>query len=182
MINKINKKIIIPSRDNRNQILASLSRNKGKIATDDLEAAITVFELAEKIQNALNLHFTRYGLTQARFIVLLTMFAGKNKNYSPHDLAEKIGVKPPTMTGILDGLARQGYIERITDTGDRRRVNISLTSKGKKIITVAMPDHFKKVTASFSNLQKRDKLDLLKKITSEIEQSLFRLTEGIISE
>jgi len=179
MSNKINKKIIIPDRESRKMIFSSLPESGEKIDTADLEAAIMVFETSEKIQNALHLHFSRYGFTQARFIVLLTMLAGKNGQYSPLELAERIGVRPPTMTGILDGLVKEGFIERIADASDRRRVNLSLTPKGKKKITAAMPDHFKKISSAFGNLQKRKNLEMLKEITAEINSSLLLLTESL---
>lgn len=41
---------------------------------------------------------------------------------TPSALARLSGLHPATMTGIVDRLEREGWIERVRDTGDRRSV------------------------------------------------------------
>jgi MarR family transcriptional regulator, organic hydroperoxide resistance regulator len=47
-------------------------------------------------------------------------------------LAERFGIAPATATGILDGLARSGIIERTRAAADRRTVTITLTDEGRR--------------------------------------------------
>ena len=47
-------------------------------------------------------------------------------------LAERFGIAPATATQVLDGLEREGMIERSRSSGDRRSVTITLTSRGRR--------------------------------------------------
>lgn len=47
------------------------------------------------------------------------------------DLAEKLNVRPPTVSKSLQRLAAQGLIERNGDEGDGRRTRVRLTAAGE---------------------------------------------------
>jgi len=44
-------------------------------------------------------------------------------------LAERLGVEPPTLSGVLDRMERDGWISRAPNPQDRRRNRISLESR-----------------------------------------------------
>ncbi len=46
------------------------------------------------------------------------------------EVAERMYVRPATLTGIVDTVARAGYVERLPDAGDRRTVRLALTDAG----------------------------------------------------
>lgn len=48
------------------------------------------------------------------------------------ELAERYGITSATATGILDGLEREGLIERSRAGRDRRTVTITLTDEGRR--------------------------------------------------
>ena len=50
------------------------------------------------------------------------------------DLAEGIDSTPRNITGLVDHLERDGLVERIPDTEDRRSVRARLTAKGRETI------------------------------------------------
>jgi len=172
------KNIIIPEQKKRVEIFQN-SKVSSFLDVTSISAAAALFEISEKIQNAINNHFSRYNLTQARFIVMLTMYTSESTQCSPVELASSVGVRPPTMTGILDGLVKEGYVSRKSDAGDRRKVIVSLTSKGKKKIQMVLPDHFQRVSVAFANLQKKENNQYLTIVLQEIEQSLNRLQAGV---
>lgn len=49
---------------------------------------------------------------------------------NPSDLAERLGYTRPRMTRILDSLEAKGYVRRVPDEQDRRRVIAYCTEKG----------------------------------------------------
>ncbi len=53
------------------------------------------------------------------------------------DLAERLAVRPPTVTAVVDGLVVRGLIERRTVEADRRRVDHVLTEHGSRILEAA---------------------------------------------
>jgi len=49
-------------------------------------------------------------------------------------LAERLAVRPPTVTAVVDGLVTRGLVERRPVEGDRRRVGHVLTPEGLTIL------------------------------------------------
>ena len=50
-----------------------------------------------------------------------------------NDLARHMGVTPATMSLAIDRLEKKGYVIRLRDTADRRRVQLRLTSAGVRV-------------------------------------------------
>ena len=50
-----------------------------------------------------------------------------------NDLARHMGVTPGTMSLTIDRLERKGYVVRLRDVADRRRVHLRLTSAGVRV-------------------------------------------------
>ncbi len=48
-------------------------------------------------------------------------------------LARRFNVADPTMTRIIDGLVKRGYVERHPDATDRRRIFLTLTEPGARV-------------------------------------------------
>ena len=53
------------------------------------------------------------------------------------DLAERLAVRPPTVTAVVDGLVSRGLVERHPVAGDRRRVDHRLTAEGLSLLGAA---------------------------------------------
>lgn len=70
-------------------------------------------------------------LPQARVLFILA----EEGDYTTGQLADRLNVSPPTMTGIADRLVRQRLIERAADPTDRRVVRLGLTEHGRRIAT-----------------------------------------------
>jgi len=52
-------------------------------------------------------------------------------------LAERLAVRPPSITAVVDGLVSRGLVERRHAEDDRRRVAHVLTTKGEKLLDTA---------------------------------------------
>lgn len=72
-----------------------------------------------------------YGLSEGKFTVLAVLC--RANDLSPNEIAARAGVTKATITGLLDGLERDGYLSRQSDKADRRRLSIVLSDKGRKI-------------------------------------------------
>lgn len=49
------------------------------------------------------------------------------------DLAQTLGVEPPTVTKMLQRMEAGGLVERTGDPGDRRALRVHLTARGKRL-------------------------------------------------
>lgn len=53
------------------------------------------------------------------------------------DLAERLAVRPPSVTAVVDGLVSRGLVERRTVVADRRQVALALTTAGRRALDTA---------------------------------------------
>jgi MarR family transcriptional regulator, negative regulator of the multidrug operon emrRAB len=120
---------------------------------------------------------SKHGLSQGRFLTLIVMNRTPNKAISPSVLAEKVGVKRATMTGLLDGLERKGLVERIAHPEDRRKLGIRLTNKGRQLLDEMLPgyyDHIGKLMANLSEKEREGLGFLLGKVNQGLS-TLFKM-------
>ena len=50
------------------------------------------------------------------------------------DLAERLAIKHHSAVGLVDRLVKGGYLKRSHDEADRRRVTLTLTASGEKLL------------------------------------------------
>ena len=56
------------------------------------------------------------------------------------ELAERTRMRGPSAAGALHELERRGFVRRITDSHDRRKIRVLLTPKGRQLYDLVMPD------------------------------------------
>jgi DNA-binding MarR family transcriptional regulator len=108
------------------------------------------------------------GLTIAQFRVLAFLSHGSKTNA---DLADRQGISAPTMSRIIEGLVRKGYVSRMRENQkDRRQVELCLTQQGRevfdKIITQVQAEIEEKVRvfSEQERIQIREGMLLLGKV------------------
>jgi DNA-binding MarR family transcriptional regulator len=67
-------------------------------------------------------------LTPKQFVAL--EFISRNPGISQKEISGHIGTTPTVMVSILDTLTEHGFVERVTDSKDRRRSHVRVTRKG----------------------------------------------------
>ena len=78
-----------------------------------------------------------------------------------NDLAGHMGVTAATMSLMVDRLERKGYVGRLRDTADRRRVHLRLTSAGVRIreaSSVLDPSRVEALLARLTPIERDDAL------------------------
>ncbi len=76
------------------------------------------------------------------------------------DLAVRLGVSTPTITGILDRLVRQRLSFRMSDHRDRRVVLNNLTQDGRDLVERLLPAHGNQVEAALVRLDAHERAQL----------------------
>lgn len=69
--------------------------------------------------------------------VLCLSFLNKSTNYqsTQSDIRIFLNLNPSTVSGIINRLERKGLLARLPKSGDKRVVNIALTSAGEKLLS-----------------------------------------------
>lgn len=71
---------------------------------------------------------------------------------SQSTLASKLLVSASNLTTVLDNLERDGLVQRVRDTADRRVSNVHLTAAGRARIVACLPGHVARVTDALAAL------------------------------
>lgn len=127
-------------------------------------------------RNEMEQYFQRKGLSGAQWGVLRTLHraeAEKIRGLTPGDLSRRMIVKGPSITGVIDRLEREGFVERVPSLQDLRSKQVSLTPEGRKFvegILVHHPAQMEKVLAPLTGPQRIELQKLLGKIEAHLEQ------------
>ncbi|MFW5653153.1 MAG: MarR family winged helix-turn-helix transcriptional regulator [Planctomycetota bacterium] len=102
-----------------------------------------------------------FGLLHGRWITLILLMREADRMALPSTLAEKQGVSRATMSGLLDGLERDGLIERVPDPADARRLFARLTSVGEAKLDAIMPHYYASISSMMGTLSDSQQEHLL---------------------
>ena len=117
-------------------------------------------ELAESLDRFLATH----GLLQGRWWVLILLMREDDLTSTPSELAEKAGVSRATMSGLINGLLRDGLVDRQEDNNDRRSYSILLTAAGQDKLDEVMPDYYPRVKKMMNAIPEQQREDLVNQL------------------
>jgi DNA-binding MarR family transcriptional regulator len=112
-----------------------------------------------------------HGLTLSDFEVLLRLSRAPDRRMRRVDLADQVLLSASGVTRLLDGLERQGHVERAACSSDRRVVYAVLTDSGLECLRTAAASHFGQVDEYLGTRLESDEL-------ASLTQLLDRLGEG----
>ncbi|MCQ4632191.1 MULTISPECIES: MarR family winged helix-turn-helix transcriptional regulator [Shinella] len=101
-------------------------------ATDPRERLLDDLSRVQRKMRALfDARVKERGLTLPRARALLIL--GRGVNLNQRELADELDIETPTLVRLLDGMEKQGFIERQSVEGDRRAKQIAMTPHGAKV-------------------------------------------------
>jgi len=122
--------------------------------------------LGRKISRNYSAQFAPLGITATQSFVIFDLI--DHDGSSVKDIALRIQLDSPAVTGVIDRLVKEQLVQRIEDPSDRRSLQIFLTSKGRHMAEELMPisDEFNRnLQAGFNP----DELELFKNFLSRLE-------------
>ena len=118
----------------------------------------------------------QHGLTEGRMQILMRL---RHQGDVPlGELAEEMRVSPRNITGLVDNLERDGLVERVPDTTDRRSVHAHLTQRGKDLIDGIWREALQRSLLLTEGMSQED-LDLLRDTCLRMVQRLESAMEGL---
>ena len=101
----------------------------------------TVDDLTRAIEDDLQPH----DITLGDYQVFVFLSEAEGRRMRMVDLATALHLSPSGLTRRLDGLCREGYVERVPSSQDRRVMLAVLTDSGFAKLTEAYPTHLASV-------------------------------------
>ena len=108
-----------------------------------------------RVIRAIDLHSRQlnqvYGLTGPQALVLKEI--SNRRGISAGELARRVSLSQATITDIVKRLEQRGYVARIRDLTDRRKVLLEISRTGSKLVRAAPPLLQERFTERFSQLE-----------------------------
>ncbi|MBW1642420.1 MAG: MarR family transcriptional regulator [Deltaproteobacteria bacterium] len=151
--------------------LGEFAKRYPELDPSALKTCVILLRTGSDLLTAFETILGKHGLSQGRFLTLIVLNRTPNKAINPSTLAEKVGVKRATMTGLLDGLEGKELIERVAHPEDRRKLGIRLTKKGRQLLDKMLPDYYSRIAKLMVNLTENER--------QELELLLGKVNQGL---
>lgn len=112
----------------------------------------TSYWVEEQVKQALKEH----GLTHSQLNVLYILKENDPNPVSNSAINQRILVKSPDLTRLLDRLVKKNLVDRQICPENRRKMNIKLTDHGKQVFKKAGNDAKRSVNNFFENLTEKE--------------------------
>lgn len=97
----------------------------------------------------------RFGTTLPRFD-LMAQLERFPRGLRMSELSQRMMVTGGNVTGITDGLVREGLVERAADPDDRRAWRVRLTRAGRRAFAAMAAEHERWIVEAFAPLSARE--------------------------
>jgi DNA-binding MarR family transcriptional regulator len=162
------------------QIARAADREGPEFDTVVLGLTLALFRTATAFERAHVTELLPHDLNISQ-LNILTVLDRASEPLTMGALGQAVSVLPANLTGVVDGLARRGYVERITNPDDRRSFLIRIGRPGRNFLRKFLPGHWAYLQTLMSDLtpaQKRQLQTLLGKFLDSIEQNSQAVTNG----
>ena len=108
-----------------------------------------------------------FGLAEAEFRVLTTLFSQPEGVAHPGDLCARTSQRPANMSRICDALVERGLITRVASAHDRRRMVLRVTEQGEELVQRLLPAMWlglRELYGDLSDQEQRQLIGLLKEV------------------
>ncbi|PZN58851.1 MAG: MarR family transcriptional regulator [Proteobacteria bacterium] len=124
---------------------------------------------ARLARTALAARLLAHGFYAGQDQIMLAL--AREDGQTPGSLAERLGVRPPTITKTINRLQAQGFVEKRASSSDARQAHIFLTDAGRETIRAIEKSVRKTEKQALKGLDKKDQKTLVK-LLARIEANL----------
>jgi DNA-binding MarR family transcriptional regulator len=113
------------------------------------------------------------GMTGARYTLLMTLYFSRENLLAQNEISRELNVSRTNITNLIDGLERDGLVERIPNPSDRRVSYAQLTPQGHDLCVKLMPVMAAVMQDATRGFSKDEK--------AQLREFLYRVQRNIVS-
>lgn len=178
----------------RYDCLLEAAKDYPQLDPSAVEAFLHLLHAGDEVFGVTDRNLSEHHISHGRFGVLMLLWQSGQPRpakqpgnaecvsgpRTPAELADAAGVTRATMTGLIDTLERDGFVNREPDSKDRRQMSVRLTSRGEMFLREFLPGHFQAIAALMSPLTEPERKTLVRLLVKiqqcAVEQSLQHVT------
>ncbi|MBI3412217.1 MAG: MarR family transcriptional regulator [Planctomycetes bacterium] len=146
-------------------------------ADNPLRELIRAFGLLERIMQP---YFARFGISGSQWGILRNLHRAEEEGLRGlrlTELSQRLLIRPPSVTGLVDRMVRSGLVARDGSTADLRVKEVQLTRMGRKLVERILEGHQDQVNILLAGLGDDDQKDLMR-LLSKWRDHLENVLQG----
>jgi DNA-binding MarR family transcriptional regulator len=138
---------------------------------------LRTFGLVERVMQP---YFARFGISGSQWGVLRNLHRAEREGLGAlrlTDLSERLLIRPPSVTGVVDRLERAGLVSRQGSPTDMRAKHVALTERGRRLVEEVLAVHEAQIDAVMAGLTLPQQAEL-HRLLGRFEEHLRHLIAG----
>lgn len=134
---------------------------------------IEIKKTADILVEIHNVFFQQYNISTTKFNLLIILYSAEEEGVSLSDIGEQMLVTRANITGLVDRLERQGFVKRIPQEEDRRRIRAQITEEGREFTNKIIEEYkvwSKEIMNIVEDEEKENLVQLLKRMQDAFVQ------------
>ena len=131
------------------------------------------------LERVMQPQFARFGISGSQWAALRTLQRAEIDGQSSlriTDLSERLLIRPPSVTGVVDRLERGGFVARDASPDDLRTRRVRLTASGRRLVRQVTGVYGEQVERALGGLRGADQ-QALHRLLERLSGHLERLLE-----
>jgi len=115
------------------------------------------------IRNVMEPYFEQFGISGAQWGVLRVLHDAQGKHSAGlrlTDLCQRLLVKPPSITVMVDRMERVGLLKRIVSATDQRTKCVALAPAGRRLVRQVLRVHTHQIRQVLAGLSRKEQAQL----------------------
>jgi DNA-binding MarR family transcriptional regulator len=162
------------------QLQVNLERLRGRMPDLPVSGVLLsrlLLHLGRGMASLFELEIRPFGLAEAEFRVLTTLFSQPEGVAHPSELGARTSQSPANMSRISDVLVERALITRVSSVYDRRKMVLRITEQGAQLVGRLLPMLYAPLQEIFKDFSGDDELHLvaqLKLVSMKLDEVLAR--------
>ena len=130
------------------------------------------------LERVMQPHFARFGISGSQWGALRALYKAEIEGAGGlriTELSERLLIRPPSVTGMIDRLERSGLVVRDAAPEDLRARHVCLTPGGRRLVRQLMGVHADQIDLALGGLSLADQQELhrlLERLSGHLENML----------
>jgi MarR family transcriptional regulator, negative regulator of the multidrug operon emrRAB len=154
--------------------LRALSGRLPDVPLNEILLSRMLLHMGREMAARLEHQIRPFGLNEAEFRVLTTLFSQPEGVAHPSELCSRAAQSPANMSRISDALVSRDLITRVLSDQDRRRMVLRITEQGEELVRHLLPKMFGPLRESFAEFpaaDQRELISLLKRLHASLAET-----------
>jgi len=131
-----------------------------------------LFFVARNVKERQNRFLTGFGLSGSAFIALAMIFGSEGGVLNPCELSDALGASRANVSRLVEEMAEAGWVRRQPAAEDGRRVVLSLTPAGRRLLAKVLPKLWRRILSLWDVFDEQEQVQfdgLLRKLLAALE-------------